>query len=134
MKRLIIDTNLIIRYILQDNERQSKIANRIFAECDEGKLDLIILPEVLAECVFVLESFYKRLRTDIAATLIHLIECPNIGISEPKIHSDALLRYASTKLHFVDCVLAATAATHKLSLASFDAGFKAMRDVKIETE
>ena len=132
MKRRLIDTNLIVRYLVQDHDRHSKVATSLFAACDSGEVTLVILPEVLAECVFVLESFYKHPRANIAAVIAQLLECPGIEIMEHMIHVDALARYAKTKLHFVDCVLAATGVGRGLSVASFDADFKKMPDVKVE--
>ncbi len=55
--RRLLDTNLIVRHLVQDNERHAKIGSRIFAACDRGDLALVVLPSVVAECVFVLESF-----------------------------------------------------------------------------
>jgi len=132
MKRRLIDTNLIVRYLVGDHERHSNIAAALFAACDAGEVTLAILPEVLAECVFVLESFYKHPRAAIAAVLTQLLECPGVDIPECAMHMDALARYAKHKLHFVDCVLAASAAAYGIAVASFDTDFKKMPDVKVE--
>jgi predicted nucleic-acid-binding protein len=37
-----------------------------------------------------------------------------------RIHLDALNRYEGTKAHFVDCLIAATAATKHVPVATFD--------------
>lgn len=131
-QRRLIDTNLIVRHLVQDHAEHAKIASALFEACDNGQFILVIVPEVLAECVFVLESFYKHTRADIATSLTQLIECPNIEIAENTIHSDALDRYARSKLHFVDCVVAATGAARKFSVASFDTDFKKMPDVSVD--
>jgi len=57
----------------------------------------------------VLESFYEHPRAGIAAALGALISSPGVQISEAAIHLDALDRYRRTKVHFVDCLLAAAA-------------------------
>ncbi|HVO63846.1 MAG TPA: hypothetical protein VMT53_23180 [Terriglobales bacterium] len=67
------------------------------------------MPVVLAECVFVLESFYEPARADIASALGRLISSPGVEIAEVTVHLDALDRYKATKAHFVDCLIAATA-------------------------
>jgi predicted nucleic-acid-binding protein len=74
---------------------------------------------VLAECVFVLESFYGHPRIDIASALGRLISSPGVEINAA-IHLEALDRYRKTKVHFVDCLIAATAATEDIPVASFD--------------
>jgi predicted nucleic-acid-binding protein len=54
------------------------------------------LRAVLAECVFVLESFYEHPRRDIASALGRLISSPRVEI-DAAIHLDALDRYGKTR-------------------------------------
>jgi len=44
-----------------------------------------------------------------------------------------LERYRTTKVHFVDCLLAATAAAEDTSVATFDQDFRKFADVRVET-
>jgi predicted nucleic-acid-binding protein len=133
-KRRIIDTNLIVRYLVQDNERQAKVAGKLFSACDRGDVVIVALPAVLAECVFVLESFYKHSRGDIASALSRLISSPGVEIDAAATHLDALDRYRKTKVHFVDCLIAATAAAENMPVASFDQDFRKFTDVLVDTE
>jgi predicted nucleic-acid-binding protein len=99
---------------------------------------IVLLPTVLAECVFVLESFYQHARGDIASALGTLISSPGVEIGveihEAAIHLDALHRYGKTKVHFVDCLIAATASAEKIPVATFDLGFRKFADVRVVTE
>ena len=133
-KRRLVDTNLIVRYLVQDHEKHAKAAGKLFDACDRGDLVIVVLPAVLAECVFVLESFYEHARGDIASALGRLISSPGIEIDGDAIHLDALDRYRTTKIHFVDCLIAATASTENVSVASFDQDFRKFNDVRVETE
>ena len=132
-KRRLVDTNLIVRYLVQDHEKHAKAAGKLFDACDRGDVVIVVLPAVLAECVFVLESFYEHPRGDIASALGRLISSPGVEI-DAAIHLDALDRYRKTKVHFVDCLIAATAATEDMSVASFDQDFRKFTDVRVETE
>ena len=132
-KRRLVDTNLIVRYLVQDHEKHAKAAGKLFEACDRGNLVIVVLPAVLAECVFVLESFYEHPRGDIASALGRLISSPGVEI-DTAIHLDALDRYRKTKVHFVDCLIAATAATENMPVASFDQDFRKFTDVRVETE
>src|SRR6476660_9823627 len=98
-KRKLVDTNLIVRYLVQDNEKHAKAAGRLFDACDRGDLVIVLLPVVLAECVFVLESFYGHACGDIASALGRLISSPGVEIGSASIHLDALDRYRKTKAH-----------------------------------
>ena len=133
-KRRLVDTNLIIRYLVQDHEKHAKAAGKLFDACDRGDVVIVALPAVLAECVFVLESFYEHPRGDIASALGRLISSPGVEISAVVTQLDALDRYRKTKVHFVDCLIAATAATENMPVASFDQDFRKFTDVRVETD
>jgi predicted nucleic acid-binding protein len=132
-KRRLVDTNLIVRYLVQDHEKHAKAAGKLFDACDRGDVVIVVLPAVLAECLFVLESFYEHPRGDIASALGRLISSPGVEI-DAAINLDALDRYRKTKVHFVDCLIAATAATENMPVASFDQDFRKFTDVRVETE
>ena len=133
-KRRLVDTNLIVRYLVQDHEKHAKAAGKLFDACDRGDVVIVVLPAVLAECVFVLESFYEHARGEIVAALGRLISSPGVEISGVAIHLDALERYRKTKVHFVDCLLAATAAAEDTPVATFDQDFRKFADVRVETQ
>jgi predicted nucleic-acid-binding protein len=133
-KRGLVDTNLIIRYLVQDHEKHARAAGKLFEACDRGDVTIVVVPAVLAECVFVLESFYKHPRGDIASALAALISSPGVEIHEVAIHLDALHRYRKTKVHFVDCTLAATASVENAPVATFDQDFRKFTDVCVETQ
>jgi len=131
-KRRLVDTNLIVRYLVQDHEKHAKAAGKLFEACDRGEIEIVVLPAVLAECVFVLESFYQHPRANIAAALSTLISSPGVEVSENAVHLDALDRYRKTKVHFVDCLLAAVARAGDIPVATFDEDFRKFGDVRVQ--
>ena len=133
-KRRLVDTNLIVRYLVQDHEKHAKAAGKLFEACDHGDVVIVVLPAVLAECVFVLESFYEHPRGHISSALGRLISSPGVEIRGAAIHLDALERYRKTKVHFEDCLLAATAAAEDTPVATFDQDFRKFADVRVETQ
>lgn len=132
-QRILVDTNLIVRYLVQDNEKQARAAGRLFDACDRGELTIVVLPAVLAECVFVLESFYSQPRPAIVSALATLISSPGAEIASPTIHLDALARYSKTSVHFVDCLIAATASAEDVPVSSFDRDFRKFPDIRLAT-
>ena len=133
-KRRLVDTNLIVRYLVQDHERHAKAAGKLFDACDRRDVVIVVLPAVLAECLFVLESFYEHPRGNIASALGRLISSPGVEIAGAAIHLDALDRYRKTRVHFVDSLIAATAAAENTPVASFDQDFRKFTDVRVENE
>lgn len=133
-RRRLIDTNLIVRFLAQDHEKQARAAGKLFDACDRGDAVIVVLSTVLAECVFVLESFYEQPRGEIASALGRLISSPGVEMEAVAVHLDALDRYRKTKVHFVDCLIASTAAAEDLPVASFDQDYRKFTDVRVETE
>jgi predicted nucleic acid-binding protein len=133
-RRKLVDTNLIVRYLVQDHEKHAKAAGKLFDACDRGEVIIVVLPTVLAECVFVLESFYEHPRGHIVAALGRLIASPGVEISGVEVHLDALHRYQKTKVHFVDCLIAATSTSEEIPVATFDEDFRKFADVRVENE
>ena len=133
-KRRLVDTNLVVRYLVQDHDKHARAASRLFDACDRGHVEVAVLPAVLAECVFVLESFYGHPRPDIASALCRLISSSGVQITGLAIHLDALDRYKRTKVHFVDCLIAATAVAENTPVSTFDRDFRKFADVRVETD
>jgi predicted nucleic acid-binding protein len=133
-KQRLVDTNLIVRYLVQDHEKHARAAGKLFDACDRGDAILVVLPVVLAECVFVLESFYGHPRAGIASAMGRLISSPGVEISEVSVHLDALNRYKRSKAHFVECLLAATAVAKDIPVSTFDQDFRRFEDVRVETD
>ncbi len=133
-ERRLVDTNLIVRYLVEDHEKHVHAATKLIAACQRGEIALVLLPTVAAECVFVLESYYKRSRAEVARVLSGFIASPGIELAEKSVHLDALERYHSSKLHFVDCVIAATAAHDDIPVATFDRDFRKFPDVRVNVD
>jgi predicted nucleic-acid-binding protein len=133
-KRRLVDTNVIVRYLVQDHEKHAKAAGKLFEACDRGEIDIIVLAPVLAECVFVLESFYKHPRDRIAKVLSDLVTSPGIQMQQSDIHLEALSRYGATTIHFIDCIIAATAVAEDIAVATFDQDFKKFTDVHVQND
>ena len=132
--RRIVDTNLVIRHLAKDHPEHEKIANELFLIAERGELVLILLPAVVAECVFVLESFYKQPRDRISDSLSKLLSSKGVEAVDVALHQDALVRYKKTSLHFVDCVVAAAAAIDGIPIATFDRGFSQLADVRVKLD
>lgn len=63
---------------------------------------------------------------------INVLRALELRSAENVIHLDALDRYRKTKVHFVDCLIAASAKAEDLPVATFDEDFRKFGDVRIE--
>lgn len=114
MKNMVIfDTNMILRYILNDDEMMADKAEKYISNDD-----VFVTLEVIAEVVYVLNGVYKMNRTKIAETITcfsELVDCREKGVLR-----FALDTYANNNLDFVDCVLYAYNKVHRIDIATFD--------------
>jgi len=116
---LLLDTNVILRHLLQDIPAQGEAATRLFATAER----LVLLDVVAAEAVYVLASFYRTPRTYIHQTLRALVEMPNVvSPGKPQLLR-ALDLYERERMDFADAYLLASAeARGEALVASFDKG------------
>lgn len=95
-----IDTNYIIRYLVNDNIEMADIAEEILT-----KQNVFISNEILAEVVYVLLGVYAVSKIDISNQLLELIAFKNINVSNSKVIRQALEIFQAKNLDFVDCLL-----------------------------
>lgn len=108
-----VDANILLRYILNDNEEQAEKAEKII-EAGEA----YVLPEVLAEVVYVLTKVYEKDRKDVAAYLLRLLKL--LVVENQNLISKTLSIFAETRLDFVDCILCAHSILYKKEIMTFD--------------
>jgi len=88
-----IDTNVLVRYVVQDDPRQAAIASQ-FIETTLGDDEPgWIASVVLCEFVWVLEAAYGYARNSIAPTLQRLFEIDRFRIEAPSLAWRALDEY-----------------------------------------
>ena len=112
MSKVLVDTNVILRYLLCDNEKQAEIAKDLI----EG--GAFLLPEVLMETSHVLRTFYEIDRQSIAEQLLIVLRW--VEMERKEIMFRAVEIFAETKLDFVDCILAAYHGVDKVEVVTFD--------------
>lgn len=107
------DANIFLRLILNDNAEMADFAERLL---ESG--EAFILPEVLAEMVYVLNRVYKTKRFEISQKLSLLLDYAET--TEKPVMKKALQTYAETALDFVDCILLAHNKVNNAEIATFD--------------
>ncbi len=78
---------------------------------------------ILAEVVWVLESYYKLPREKIAEKLDLIINTPNLAIADSGAFSQAVELYSSSNLDLADCFAASLAIEEGSILISYDRDF-----------
>ena len=112
MQNVLVDTNVVLRYLLCDNEQQAQIAKDLI----EG--GAFLLPEVLMETSHVLRTFYEVDRQNIASQLLIVLKWVEMERKDVMIRAVEI--FAETHLDFVDCILAAYHSVNKVEVFTFD--------------
>ena len=83
-----VDTNIIVRYVTQDDPSQSPIAEHFLLtnEC-------FISDTVLLETAWVLRSSYRMRRKDLAATLRDILRLPSVCVADRDLVEWAIHRF-----------------------------------------
>lgn len=127
MKTYLVDTNVILRYLLNDIPDQAEKARRIFNRARSLKARVKILPIILVEVVYHLIHTYKIPRNEVADTLQIFISPKWIKIENKDAILEVLELFKNSKVDMVDLMLF-TIAKHKgYEIVSFDKDFKRLR-------
>jgi predicted nucleic-acid-binding protein len=100
-----LDTNVVVRYLTQDDPVQSKRANAIIEDALARGERLHLDTIVLCELVWVLRAAYKLERATIAGALFKLIEAAQLSLDDRELSREAARRYAAGPGDFADYVL-----------------------------
>ncbi|HJT97025.1 MAG TPA: type II toxin-antitoxin system VapC family toxin [Rhodanobacteraceae bacterium] len=88
-----IDTNVLLRYVVQDDARQASLANQFIETTLNDDEPGWIASIVLCELVWVLEDVYAYARSTIAETLERLLEIDRFRVEAPSLAWRALGEY-----------------------------------------
>jgi predicted nucleic acid-binding protein len=130
MARLLLDTNIIVRFLTGDHPVHSPRSRKLFARAAAGEVTLVITDLALAETAWVLQSFYSLDRAAIAAALKGVIQSTGIEVENRTLLLSALQHFAQTPVNLVDAYHAALAAFQSIAIASFDRDFDQFAGIK----
>jgi predicted nucleic acid-binding protein len=112
-----VDTNILVRHLTGDPPEQAARATKFLAAADE----LLLADLVVAEVVYVLESFYEVSRARVAELVRAIIAFPAIVVLDPAMLLRALEVYETDRLDFAEAYLVAQAERSGVGVvASFD--------------
>jgi predicted nucleic acid-binding protein len=112
-----VDTNILVRHLTGDPPDQAARASRFLAAADE----LLLADLVVAEVVYVLESFYEVPRPRVAELVRAVIAFPAMVVLDPAMLLRALEVYETDRLDFAEAYLVAQAERSGIGVvASFD--------------
>ena len=124
MTMRLIDANVIIRFLANDDPKQSKASRALFERLEDGSEHVELLLPVLFEVVYVLQGVYRQPRNEIAQVLSAIIQLSTVHVQGKQMTLRMLEYWSAKKLDLTDCYLVAMLESSKRSeLYSFDRDF-----------
>lgn len=130
MEQIIIDTNILLRYILRDVESQYQVAQKFFIQAKKKNARLIVPQIVIFEIVFNLLKFYNFDKNKIVKTIKDLLSTNYLDIEDWDVFREALSIYEDNSVDFVDCFIIAKSQILGAKIFSFDKDFKKLTKTK----
>ncbi len=99
---IAVDTNVVLRYLLGDDEAQAALSRRIIEAGDR----VLITDVVLVECLWTLSGRkYKATKADLVSVVVALLAEPNVCFENDEIISLALDAYRKLHVDFADALI-----------------------------
>jgi len=111
---------VVVRYLIEDDDRLSARAKEFFDEVRTGARKAVVLESVIAECIYVLMKIYQVPRERAAGSLVDILHYKGVVNADRKALIKALDLFVAQDLDIVDCILCAKAQDDGAALFSFD--------------
>ncbi len=131
MTRVWGDANLFIRLLTNQPTEMAERAEAFLKRAEREEFRIVLAPLVVAECAWVLISFYKHDKAGVADALLKVLTLPGLEVLEQPQLTRALETMADKNVDFIDAYLAAWALWTDDAIASFDEDFSKLRVKRI---
>jgi len=129
----LLDTNVIIRFLTADKGKKYKNLYSFFQSLENGEMKVELKLIVLFQVIFVLKSYYKVPKKNIAEGMIGLLKYRGITIKEKQVVRRTLELWGDKNIEIVDCYLIASLGGDSQNLLySYDRDFDKFAINRIE--
>jgi predicted nucleic acid-binding protein len=120
----LIDTNIIIRFLVGDHAQHLVQSNAIFSKIEACEIEVHILEPVVMEVFFVLTKFYKLPKTEVINDLKRILSLDGVVNDDKLILFETLSIVENKNIDFVDALLCAKKNLQGFDIISFDNDIK----------
>lgn len=104
-----IDTNILVRFLVGDDELQAKKVYNLFKKAESNKDELFVPLLVILELIWVLESVYKISRKEIIDSISELLRMPILKFENQPALQQFTLNAQRNKFDLSDLIIAHSA-------------------------
>ena len=121
MTTSFLDANIFIRYLTNDDPAKADRVEKLLDQAAGGKNRLLTTEMVIAEVIWVLESFYKLDNRAIGPMVKAILATPGLEVINGNLVEKAVEHYMAENIDFIDGYIAAVMVRHKVSeIFSYD--------------
>lgn len=103
--RILLDTNALIRFLTGAPAAQARRVRRLFERAEAGEVELLTVPSVIAEVLYVLEDYYELGRNEALKWVRDLCALRLLDVEHESAVLDALSVAERESVDFVDALL-----------------------------
>jgi len=103
---IAVDTNIVVRFLVRDDEKQAAAAHRRLKEAEARRERLKVPLLVVLETIWVLESAYDKTRTEILAAFAEMRQMVVFVFEADKVIDSLLVDGTKTKADLADIMIA----------------------------
>jgi len=118
--RVLLDANVVIRFLVRDDEILYQKSYEIMQEIEQGKTEALLMDFILAEIIYVLKRIYKIDKIQISNALKKILLNDNFYTDNKLVTFEALDIYANKNIDFADAMLCAKKNLEGFEIVSFD--------------
>lgn len=133
MHRAIVDTNVLLRLLIKDDDIKRKACERLLEKAKRKEIHLNILPIVIMEIVWVLEKYYKLDRKTTRELTEAVMNTLELHIEMEDVFRKALRLYEEKNVKFADAVIGYWGLEKDFSIVyTYDErDFKNIKDIEV---
>lgn len=120
VEKVCLDTNVLLRFLLEDNVVLHNKAKKTFGEAEAGKIQIYLDEVILAETIWVLLSVYKLEKQLICQTITKILACKWLVNPRKNLMLKAMGLWSKTNLHYPDCWLFVLSTDAGFEMETFD--------------
>lgn len=120
MKKLVIDTNGFLRYLLNDVPSQANKIEAFFQRAKEGRLNLLVPQIIIFEIAFALDKVYKFPKFEVVEKLKSILSSNFLEIQDGELLNTSLEIYFKESISFADAFILTKTKDQHAEFFTFD--------------
>ncbi len=101
-KKVVIDTNLLVRYLINDDQKKAEAVDSLLDKAIKGEVKIVVPSVVIAELVWVLESYYQMKADTILELVEAIVNTSGLDVTDKSTVISALRLYKNRNIDFID--------------------------------